>query len=472
MENRKTELAKNTVIILIGKICTLFVNFIMLPVYTSVLKPEEYGIADLINAYVILLVPIVSLQLDLALFRFVLEERENADNQRRIVTNALWGNLLVSLLYVLIYFGFSRWIDLRYKEYLLIIVVLNVFSSLFLQFTRGTGRNTVYAFGSFMASFVTVAMNVLFIAIIRTGGVGILWAAIIGQIVLILYLFFSQRIWSYISIKCIDFDLLREMLKYSLPLIPANLSWWIINASDRTIISWFYGIKWNGIYTVAMKFPSLISVLYSVFNLAWTEMVVLHINDSDRDRFMTDMIDKLFNGFFSVCAITLSVISLIFTWFINAQYGDGYPLIPILILGTFFSIICGLFSVFFIAFKDTKESARTAIFASIINLSVDLFLIKYIGLYAAALSTLVAFLAMAIYRYINVRKYVDVRISSRSVIRSSLIALMILAAYYCDYMYLRILVSLIVVAYAVYINKGIIKEGISFIRNYLSKLKT
>ena len=73
--SRKSSLAKNTAILTFGKICTHFVSFFLLPLYTGILEPAEYGTANLLTSYVFLIVPLVSLMLEQGLFRFLLEVR-------------------------------------------------------------------------------------------------------------------------------------------------------------------------------------------------------------------------------------------------------------------------------------------------------------------------------------------------------------------------------------------------------------
>ena len=75
--NRQKELAKNTIILTVGKICTQFVSFLLLPLYTSLLAPEEYGIVDLVNTYIVLLTPIFNWQFENGLFRFLLDYRND-----------------------------------------------------------------------------------------------------------------------------------------------------------------------------------------------------------------------------------------------------------------------------------------------------------------------------------------------------------------------------------------------------------
>ena len=75
--NREKELAKNTLIITIGRICTQMITFFLLPLYTTILTTEEYGIVDLLNSLVMFLIPIISLQLEQAVFRKLIDNRKN-----------------------------------------------------------------------------------------------------------------------------------------------------------------------------------------------------------------------------------------------------------------------------------------------------------------------------------------------------------------------------------------------------------
>ena len=73
--NREKQLIKNTAIITIGKICTQMISFFLLPLYTAILTAEEYGIVDLLNTLVSLLIPIITFQIEQALFRYLIDAR-------------------------------------------------------------------------------------------------------------------------------------------------------------------------------------------------------------------------------------------------------------------------------------------------------------------------------------------------------------------------------------------------------------
>ena len=85
--SREKQLAKNTLIITIGKICTQLITFFLLPLYTGILSTEEYGIVDLLNTLVSLLLPIVTFQVEQAMFRELIEVRANENKKKEIMIN-------------------------------------------------------------------------------------------------------------------------------------------------------------------------------------------------------------------------------------------------------------------------------------------------------------------------------------------------------------------------------------------------
>lgn len=469
MDKRNQQLAGNTVILMIGKICTQFINFFMLPLYTAILAPEEYGIVDLFTTYVTLLLPIVSLHLDLGLFRFMLDCRDDQKQQSTLISSALMVNILCCVVFAGLFAIVQPLIHSEYKIFLLLHVVLNVFSSLLLQFARGLGHNGAYSIASIISAFVTVAMNILLVAVVRVGAIGLFWSIVCGQSAMILYLLVSQKIWIYMRLRQVHLSCLKPVLRYSIPLIPTNLAWWVVNASNRTVINQALGVAANGIFSVASKFSSLINVFYSIFNMAWTETVSLHIEDEDRESFLSTTVSELYNFFFGVCICIIAVMPFAFRFLVpNEEYIGAYPLIPILMLAVFFSIVCGLYSVVFLAKKDTKENAKTAVFAGIINLVVDLLLIRVIGLYAAALSTLLGYLVMAIYRYFSVRKYITIRISTKQLLISLLMTTIVVCTYYTGNRWLQGSILLATIIYTIISNRKMI---LGLVNSILSRLR-
>lgn len=465
--NRQKELAKNTIILTVGKICTQFVSFLLLPLYTSLLEPTEYGIVDLINTYIILLTPICNWQFENGLFRFLIDYRNDENSQKELFSTVFLTNIAQAVLYIVFFLVFQGFISIEYKLFLALDVVVNIFLNTLLQFPRGIGKNTIYSIGSFLSASTTVIFNVIFIAGFRWGAYGMFMAALLAKLVTCVYLFLAMKTWRYFSVSAYNKALFRNVFKYSMPLVPNQLSWWVVGASDRTIVSHFFGVFSNGIYSVANKFSTIYVTFYNIFNLSWTESVSLHMNDSDRDEFLTDIINTMFNLFAAIDVGIIACMPFVFKLMVNSKYDEAYYQIPILMVAVLFQVVVGLYSVIYMALKKSTEIAKTSFFAAIINVGVDLLLIKMIGLYAASISTLVAYAAMAIYRYYDVRKYVSVHLSNKNLGAAFFAVLISVFVYYTKNPTYCLMSLIYVVIYAILFNRDFLISMIKMIKSKL-----
>lgn len=405
------DLAKNTAIVSIGKICTQLITFFLLPVYTTVLSNEEYGVVDLLNTLTSLLLPIATLQIEQGVFRYLIDCRENKEKQTTLITTIMRFMIIQLIICIIIFLCASPFIHNEYKYFLMANLVMGMFSTILLQICRGLGDNPTYAIGSFITGALTVVLNVIFIVSFHWGAYGMLGATAISNLLCSVYIFMKKKIYKYIKPKQYDKTTLKEIIKYSVPLIPNMISWWIVSASDRTIISAVIGIAQNGIYSAANKFSGVFTTLYSVFNLTWTESASININSEDRDEFFSKILDFVIRFFGCLCLGTIAVMPFVFNVLINEKFAEAYYQIPILILGSVFNILVSFIGSIYVAKKLTKEIAKTSVIAAIINIGVNVVLIKSIGLYAASISTVIAYVLMFIYRWIDVKKYVKFNVN-------------------------------------------------------------
>lgn len=463
------DLAKNTAIVSIGKICTQLITFFLLPVYTAVLSNEEYGVVDLLNTLTSLLLPIATLQIEQGIFRYLLDCRENKEKQTTLITTVSKFILVQSAICILIFLCASPFIHNEYKYFLMANLFMGILSSISLQICRGLGDNKTYAVGSFITGALTVILNVIFIVAFKWGAYGMLIATAISNLLCAIYVFVKKKIYKYIDIKQNDKKLLKDIIKYSVPLIPNMISWWIVSASDRTIISAVIGVAQNGIYSAANKFSGIFSTLYSVFNLTWTESASININSEDRDEFFSKIFDFIVRFFGSLCLGTIAVMPFVFGILVNEKFAESYYQIPILILGSVFNILVSFLGSVYVAKKLTKEIAKTSIIAAIINIVVNVALINQIGLYAASISTVIAYFAMFIYRWIDVKKYVSIKTNKTLIAVLSVSFLVAIITYYLKMKIISIVVLLAVIIIAIYINKDSAKYLTEIVKKRFKK---
>ena len=469
--NKKKELAKNTIIIFLGKVCTQLISFLLLPLYTSYLITEEYGFVDLVTTYVTLIVPIITMELEMSVFRYLVDCRKDKDEKKRVFSNN-FIILLASLgIFIVLYLIVSCFWKFDYRYLILFDIVICTFSGNFLQIARGVGRTIDYAISCIITGVSTILLNILLIVVFKLGAFGMITSMAVANGLGAVYLFIRLKMWQYIDFKKKDKKLIKEMYKYSIPLVPNGISWWIVNVSDRTIITAILGAAANGIYAVSNKFPTILSSLLGIFNLSWSESAALHINSPDRDEFFSDVCNTMTKLFTCLGVGMIAVMPFVFPLLVNHSYDEAFYYIPILVLGSVFNVVICLYSAVYIAKKMTKQVATTSIIGAVINLVVNLVLIRYIGLFAAALSTAISYFVMMMYRHFDLKKYMTITYEKGLVIKTVLIFVFAIVLYYQRNIWLDLVSLVVVVIYAVLMNKAFLKASYQTVCGKFKSLK-
>lgn len=457
--NKKKQLAKNTIIIFFGRVCTQLISFFLLPLYTSYLATKEYGTVDLIQTYVTLLVPIITLELEMSIFRFLIDSRKSEKETNKLISNNFFILGISLIIFSILYIIVSSFVTIPYRWLILVDIIVCVLSGNFLQVARGFGKTLDYAISCILTGITTVISNIILICFVHMQAEGMIISMALANFICSLYLFIRLKLYSKINFKIVDFKQIKEMYKYSLPLIPNGISWWIVNVSDRSIISIVLGASANGLYAISNKFPTIISSLTGVFNLSWSESAALHINSSDRDEFFSDITNTVLRLFMALGVGMLACMPFVFPILIDSKYNDAYNYIPFLVLGTVFNVAICLYSQVYLAKKLSKQVASTAIVGAIINILINVIFIKKIGLYAAAISTMVSYFVMMVYRHFDLKKYVNIKIEKKLIIEAIIIYTFTLLIYYQKSIILHAICLLIVCIYAFITNKDFLKSS-------------
>ena len=466
--NKKKQLAKNTLIIFLGKVCTQLISFFLIPLYTAYLATNEYGIVDLVQTYVTLLVPIITMELEMSIFRYLVDSRTDSKNTKKLISNNFYILSFCLSLFIILYLLVICFIDIPFKWIIFVDIIVCVLSGNFLQVARGTGKIIDFSISCILTGLTTVISNIILICFVGLKAEGMIISMALANGLCSLYLFIKLKLYKNIDFKLVDKKLIKDMYKYSLPLVPNGISWWIVNISDRTIISFVLGAGANGLYAISNKFPTIISSLSGVFNLSWSESAALHINSEDRDEFFTDITNTVIKLFTALGIGMLACMPFVFPIMVNKQYADAYNYIPFLVIATVFNVVICLYSQVYLAKKLSKQVATTAILGAIINILVNVVFIKLIGIYAAALSTTVSYFVMMIYRHFDLKKYINIKIETSLIIKSIIMFSITLFVYYYNNMLLNIINLIVVVIYCVLLNKVFL---LSTYKTVIGKLK-
>ena len=461
INSKKTskELFKNTGIIAIGQMSTKLITFLLLPLYTALLSTEEYGTVDLLATYSTVLVILAGLQMHLAVFRYLVTNRENEEQIKKVCSSVVAISGIAFLVYAILFLLVKPFLTVPYSWYLLFHVGAAIFLNLVGGISRGLGRNAYYALGNFLASFITIVLNIWFIAVLRLDLRYMLIAYIVGPVIGGSVVLLKCKLWGYLSVKSIDKQSIREILRYALPLVPNELSWSVIHASDRVIVSWVLSVAVNGLIAVAAKLSSIYTTVFYIFSASWSEQVVLHYEDEGGKEYINEMFDRMVSIFACFAIGIIACMPFVFSLFVGHEFSEAYGLLPLYFLAVFFNVVIGLISPIYLINNETKKVASSTMIAAIINIVVDLALIKVIGMYAAPLSSVCGYMTISFWRLRDVNKrHCKISMSKKKITTLTLLYVITTAGFYSGRIEVQLILLGLVVAAAIWMNYAFLKQ--------------
>ncbi|MDN6842689.1 MAG: oligosaccharide flippase family protein, partial [Staphylococcus equorum] len=301
------KLIVNSVVFAIGNLGSKIISVIMVPLYTYFLTTNEYGQVDLVTTAISLFLPLASLAVGQAVIRLAVS-RSAKNDRKEIFSNAIAVAAVASLVIVLFYplLRYFHFFD-GILIYFTLLLIFQLFGDILSQFTRGIGKVKEFAINGILTTFVIAGLNLYFLIYLHLGIDGYLLSMIIAAVISNIYLFIVTKGFRYFSLQALNKELLQAMLRYSIPLIPNSIMWWLINGSTRYFILLFVGASANGLFAVANKIPSVLSIATTIFSQAW-QLSAFEENDSkDKGIFYT----KVFKNYYIILFLFSSLLLII-----------------------------------------------------------------------------------------------------------------------------------------------------------------
>ena len=414
---RGTKFLKDIGVYAIGNIGSKIITFLMVPLYTYfVHDTSDFGYYDLCLQVCLLLIPFVTLQLRDGAFRFLLDCDETTQRQRivtfvsRTLAVTLSLSALVTLAMVLL-------TDIHYLGYVLGLLVAMSLQEVYSQVFRGLGNNRAFVAVGILSALGIGVFSILFVAGLGWGIKGIFLSNIFARVLALVlvesrvHLIVSHTRWS-IDVRQVG----RDIIRYTLPLLPGSLCWWLTGSSDRLFIKHFLGLDVNGVYAVAIRFTGIISTLAIIFYQAWQETAILQYNSPDRNRFFS----RMFNGYiFLLSAILVGYVFMLkvnYGWLVAGEYSESLNFIYPLGVSAVIFAIAAFFDMGYQCAKDTKRTLPAIVLAAIVNVVLNFMLIKPLGVYGVIITQLVSYLVLVIYRWHDMKRYFVLKIDRRTVV--------------------------------------------------------
>lgn len=410
-EQRAKYLMKNTAIFAIGSIATKLISFFLVPLYTNALTTEQYGTADLVTTICTVLAPIIILNISEGVMRFALDKNADYIKIMSIGIAALMIAIFVGLLIIPVTSSISSVSE--YAVYIYFYTIMLAGSQVFLCYLRGKELLTRYAVGNIIQTFFIAILNIVFLLRLNQGLKGYFKAYIYASLITMIYALIAGNVKEVLCNFRFDRKLTTEMVKYSVVLIPNTFMWWIINSSDRLMVTAMISASANGVYAISYKIPSMVSTFTGIFNQAWGYSAIHENESKDRDQYS----NSVYKGLVGVSVIVgtglLFVMKPFLKFYVETSYYEAWKYTPYLIIGNVFMTMGTFLASSYTVNKDSKGYLFSATVGAIMNLVLNYFLIPIMGVAGAAFATCVSYITVFIYRVIDTRKYIKIDVFNK-----------------------------------------------------------
>lgn len=400
--NKYKRLGKNTFLVFIGNTGSKLIALVMLPFYTSWLSVEDYGVTDIINVYVSFLVSIVSCCIAESIFIF--PKGQKVEKQKQYFSSGIVFVLQAFFVSFLLFgtvdvvssmYGFSN----SFTNYLWLIyglMVATLLQQFLQQFTRSIDKMIVYGMAGIVLTLLTAICS--FVLIPLEGVLGYVLSLILANLFTGVYSFLFSGSYKYCSLASVNNECCREMLQYSVPLIPNGVMWWLVNALNRPVMETYVGLHGIGLFAVANKFPGIISMIFAIFVSSWQISVLEEYGKDGYGSFY----NKIFRGVVLILLVLLVIVTFISKWlvsfFTSLDYLDAWIYIPVLTLGVFFSCVSGLAGSTFSAVRKSRYFFYSSVYGGLSSIVFNFLLIPLWGIWGAVLSVVLSFMVMSVSR--------------------------------------------------------------------------
>lgn len=472
MDKSYKRLGVNTLWVFLGNIGPRLVSFLLMPLYTYWLNPADFGIQDIILTYSTLLIPYVSLGLYEAVFVFPKDKQKK--EQSAYLSTSVFLFVTFYLLFCLSFFLLEDNLSIvfpdrlfEYRHLLLFLIFTQSCQRIIQFFLRGIDRMKDFSLSGIVYALVIFIGGLILIPIYGLNGY---WISLVAADILsIVYISFRIRIHEYLSVYLISIIRIKEMINYSLPLIPNATMWWIVNSINRPIMISSIGLEGVGLYAVAGKFPSVLSVLFVIF---FGSFQISALEEYGKDTF-----NLFYNRIFKLQLFIQILIVIFFELFgdlifklcIDQKYAEAVIYLPLFCCGVLLSNLAMYVGVCFLVIKKTKYMLYSAILAAIVAILANYFLIPQFGIFGACFSVMLSQFAMMVYRYIVSSKTSKIIIDSSVVFQVVILVLSLLVYYLIHNAWITDGIIIILLAVSIIVYKDKVHLLFCTIKNKLLK---
>lgn len=411
LKNESKLLARHSLIYGLGELLSRVVALLLLPIYTRFLTPYDYGIKELVGLSTDVIGILLATSISSSIYRFYFDYEAEQDRNEvissSIITIGVVGLIAISILAFTTKTMAFYILDSSDLYYFFLISFASLWFTTLNQigynYLRAHQQSIKFIILAVFKLLITISLNIYLICFLKMGVVGILISTLITSIIMS----FVLMVPIIMKVKLrFSKNKIIEILKYGLPLIPAQLGAFIVHLSDRFFIKGYCSIADAGIYSLGYRFGALPSNFISgPFNQTWQprrfELYKQEGSEKVFGKIFTYFLYLMFFAGLIVSVLTKEILMLMS----DPQFWEAYQIVPIIVLATTIFTFHYHLNMGILIHKKTKYLAYINFSNGIIILILNFLLIPPYGIWGAAYATLLAFIYKIVLTYYISNKY-------------------------------------------------------------------
>ena len=351
------------------------VSFIMVPIYTRYLLPAEYGILNSMQVLSTIFLIIFTLSIETSLFRLYYDYKD--ETKRRLFIGSAFILIFVSTTVGTTFlFLFRSTIEKIYTNipfapyYILAILIMyfTIFSIVPRIIFVITERGKLYFLTGLLQLLVSLILNIIYIIILDQKAIGALKALLLTNLIMLPVYTYYQFKYSKLML---NLNMAKAILPFSRPLLPASLSTWIINSSNRIFIDRYFSQSEVGVFSLGFRITFVYIVLITSIRLAYNPQYFRLANSPDQSRAKQKL--YVYNHYYLVFSIIASFVISFFAKevvgiFLNDRYYDAWIILALLTYANMFLESSAIYRMSLSQKKATIVIAVIVLCTGVINL--------------------------------------------------------------------------------------------------------
>ena len=406
----KARLLKRVNSYFISNTLTKVFSFCLVILYAFYISPDNFGDYEYVQSLINIVVPFSFLSIWEAILKFGLDEKVN--KPKVIGTSVMFtlGMAAILTIVCITYFCFNN-SGILIPTFVTLTFVLDGIRIMWQHYLKILNKYDVYVKSSVIGNVVSIVSVLVMVVCFRLQLVALFVSSLLGTIISICIIEFKEHILAYIKKNNIDLVMLKNMVKYSMPLVIAAILTWGITGLSKFFIQNYISDEANGIYSFAHKFTIIITFVSTILGAAIAEEMLTLSKDKFNKEFSV-VTNKLANGYITLGIIAMPLIMIVYKIIEKTKYYESKKYVPLLILYFIFLTLANHISTVFKKYSKNKYSLLATLIGVVVTIMVMFLSIRRVGVLGVVLAQFLGALTMLITSLIFARKYVKVRINN------------------------------------------------------------